>query len=56
MSGDYTRFTHRPERNFSSVLMQQGRVLLACTSAATHLIGSVLTTIAGIGTVLWARA
>jgi len=37
-------------------LMQQGRVLLACTSAATHLFGSVLTTIAGIGTVLWARA
>lgn len=28
MSGDYTRFTHRPERNFSSVLMQQGRVQL----------------------------
>jgi hypothetical protein len=28
MSGDYTRFTHRPERNYSSVLMQQGRVQL----------------------------
>lgn len=28
MSGDYTRFTHRPERDYSSVLMQQGRVQL----------------------------
>jgi CrcB protein len=37
-------------------LLQQGRVVLACTSAATHLIGSLLTTIAGIGTVVWARA
>jgi fluoride exporter len=37
-------------------LMQEGRVLLACKSAATHLVGSVLTMIAGIGTVLWARA
>ena len=37
-------------------LLQHGRVLLAFGSAATHLFGSLLTTIAGIGTVLWARA
>lgn len=37
-------------------LLQQGRGLLACAAAATHLFGSLLTTIAGIGTVLWARA
>jgi CrcB protein len=37
-------------------LLQQGRVVLACTSAATHLIGSLLTTLAGIGTIVWARA
>lgn len=28
MSGDYTRFTHKPEKRYSSVLMQQGRVQL----------------------------
>ena len=28
MSGDYTRFTHRPHQRFNSVLMQQGRVQL----------------------------
>lgn len=28
MAGDYTRFTHRPERDRSGVLMQQGRVQL----------------------------
>jgi CrcB protein len=37
-------------------LLQQGRGLLALGAAATHLFGSLLTTIAGIGTVLWARA
>jgi CrcB protein len=37
-------------------LLQQGRVVLACASAATHLIGSLLTTLAGIGTIVWARA
>ncbi|MFN4089339.1 MAG: DUF6519 domain-containing protein [Alphaproteobacteria bacterium] len=28
MTGDYTRFTHRPERRYAEVLMQQGRVTL----------------------------
>ncbi len=28
MAGDYTRFTHQPEKRNSSVLMQQGRVQL----------------------------
>jgi hypothetical protein len=28
MSGDYSRFTHRPKRRYSGVLMQQGRVQL----------------------------
>ena len=28
MPGDYTRFTHRPAKGYSSVLMQQGRVQL----------------------------
>lgn len=28
MTGDYTRFTHRPDRRYSGVLMQQGRVTL----------------------------
>jgi CrcB protein len=37
-------------------LLQQGRGLVAFGAAATHLVGSLLTTIAGIGTVLWARA
>jgi fluoride exporter len=37
-------------------LLQQGRLSLAFGAAATHLFGSLLTTIAGIGTVLWARA
>jgi CrcB protein len=37
-------------------LIQQGRGMLAFGAAATHLFGSLLTTIAGIGTVLWARA
>lgn len=32
-------------------LLQQGRVLWACGAAATHLAGSVLMTLAGIGTV-----
>ncbi len=37
-------------------LMQQGRALLALGAAATHLLGSVLTTLAGIGTVVWMRS
>jgi fluoride exporter len=40
--------------NFSSELvglLQQGRSLSACGAAALHLVGSVLMTFAGIGTV-----
>jgi fluoride exporter len=36
-------------------LMQQGRALWACSAAAAHLCGSVLMTLAGIGTVQWIR-
>jgi CrcB protein len=36
-------------------LMQQGRALWACGAAAAHLSGSVLMTLAGIGTVQWIR-
>lgn len=36
-------------------LMQQGRALWACGAAAAHLCGSVLMTLAGIGTVQWIR-
>jgi len=34
-------------------LLQQGRFLWALVGAAVHLIGSVLATLAGIGTVVW---
>jgi fluoride exporter len=37
-------------------LLQQERVLLACGAAAIHLSGSVLMTLAGIGTVAWVRS
>ncbi|MBV8497089.1 MAG: fluoride efflux transporter CrcB [Gammaproteobacteria bacterium] len=37
-------------------LMQQGRAFWALGAAATHLLGSVLMTFAGIGTVAWARS
>jgi CrcB protein len=37
-------------------LLQQGRTLWACGAAAAHLAGSVLMTIAGIGTVAWLRS
>ncbi len=37
-------------------LLQQGRPLFACGAAAVHLSGSVLMTLAGIGTVAWARS
>jgi fluoride exporter len=37
-------------------LLQQGRTLWACGAAALHLGGSVLATLAGIGTVSWLRA
>jgi fluoride exporter len=37
-------------------LMQQGRALWALGAAATHLFGSLVMTLAGIGTVAWARS
>jgi CrcB protein len=37
-------------------LLQQGRALWACAAAAAHLAGSVLMTLAGIGTVGWIKA
>ena len=37
-------------------LLQQGRALWACGAAAAHLGGSVLMTLAGIGTVDWLRS
>ena len=37
-------------------LLQQGRSLGACSAAALHLAGSVLMTLAGIGTVAWAKS
>jgi fluoride exporter len=36
-------------------LMQQGRAPWALAAAATHLLGSVVMTFAGIGTVVWMR-
>jgi fluoride exporter len=36
-------------------LMQQGRALWAVWAAASHLLGSVVMTFAGIGTVVWIR-
>jgi CrcB protein len=44
---------------FSSELvthLQEGRPLWACAAAAVHVIGSVLMTLAGIGTVGWIRS
>ena len=37
-------------------LMQQGRALWALSAAALHLLGSVVMTFAGIGTVVWMRS
>ncbi len=37
-------------------LMQQGRALWALGAAATHVLGSVVMTFAGIGTVVWLRS
>jgi CrcB protein len=37
-------------------LMQQGRAGWALAAAAVHLFGSILMTLAGIGTVLWLRS
>jgi fluoride exporter len=36
-------------------LLQQGRGSWALAAMATHLVGSLLMTLAGIGTVVWAR-
>jgi fluoride exporter len=36
-------------------LMQQGRALWALGAAGAHLIGSIVMTFAGIGTVIWIR-
>lgn len=36
-------------------LLQQGQPVWALAAAAAHLVGSVLMTFAGIGTVVWAR-
>jgi CrcB protein len=38
-----------------TVLLQQGRVLWAMAVAATHLVGSVLLTLAGVGTFMWLK-
>lgn len=37
------------------LLLQQGRTLWAFGTMAAHLVGSVLMTFAGIGTVMWIR-
>jgi len=37
-------------------LLQQGRALSACGAIATHLVGSLVMTFAGIGTVAWLRS
>jgi len=37
------------------MLLQQGRALWALAAAGTHLVGSLLMTFAGIGTVVWVR-
>ncbi|EXI81256.1 MAG: chromosome condensation membrane protein [Candidatus Accumulibacter appositus] len=39
-----------------AMLLQQGRVSWALGAAAAHVAGSVLMTIAGIATVVWARS
>ena len=39
-----------------TVLLQQGRVLWALGAAATHLLGSILMTFAGIGTFVWLKS
>jgi fluoride exporter len=37
-------------------LLQQGRGFWALAAVATHLVGSLLMTLAGIGTVVWVRS
>ena len=39
-----------------TALLQQGRVLWAFGAAATHLVGSILMTFAGIGTFMWLKS
>lgn len=39
----------------TATLLQQGRALWACAIIAVHVGGSLLLTLAGIGTVAWAR-
>jgi len=39
-----------------TALLQQGRVLWALGAAATHLLGSILMTFAGIGTFVWVKS
>ena len=39
-----------------TALLQQGRVLWALGAAATHLVGSILMTFAGIGTFMWLKS
>jgi CrcB protein len=39
-----------------TVLLQQGRVFWALGAAATHLVGSILMTFAGIGTFMWVKS
>jgi CrcB protein len=38
-----------------TVLLQQGRMLWALGAVATHVIGSILMTFAGIGTFMWLK-
>jgi CrcB protein len=38
------------------VLMQSGRLAWAAGAVATHVIGSLVMTVAGIATVTWARS
>ncbi len=40
----------------SVTLLQQGRPLWAAAHAASHFLGSILMTFAGIGTVVWLRS
>jgi CrcB protein len=39
-----------------TTLLQQGRVLWALGAAGIHLLGSILTTFAGVGTFMWLKA
>jgi fluoride exporter len=38
-----------------TIMLQQGRVLWALGAAATHLVGSILMTFAGIATFMWLK-